>query len=36
MEHFLTNICTTEWNQQQDAGRSFAQACAALKLEHPG
>jgi 2-haloacid dehalogenase len=35
MEHFLENICTTEWNQQQDAGRSFAQACAALKLEHP-
>ena len=35
MEHFLGNICTTEWNQQQDAGRSFAQACAALKLEHP-
>ena len=35
MEVFLENICTTEWNQQQDAGRSFAQACAALKLEHP-
>jgi 2-haloacid dehalogenase len=35
MEHFLENICTTEWNQRQDAGRSFAQACAALKLEHP-
>ena len=35
MEDFLENICTTEWNQQQDAGRSFAQACAALKLEHP-
>ena len=35
MEHFLANICTTEWNLQQDAGRSFAQACATLKLEHP-
>ncbi len=35
MEHFLENICTTEWNQQLDAGRSFAEACAALKLEHP-
>ncbi len=35
MEQFLENICTTEWNQQQDAGRSFVQACAALKLEHP-
>jgi 2-haloacid dehalogenase len=20
MEHFLANICTTEWNLQQDAG----------------
>jgi 2-haloacid dehalogenase len=36
MEHFLANICTPEWNQQQDAGRSFAQACAALKRDHPG
>src|ERR1700756_1114137 len=35
MEHFLANICTTEWNLQQDAGRTFAEACAALKLEHP-
>ena len=36
MEHFLANICTTEWNLQQDAGRTFAEACAQLKLEHPG
>jgi 2-haloacid dehalogenase len=35
MEHFLANICTAEWNLQQDAGRSFAEACAALKLEYP-
>jgi len=35
MEHFLADICTTEWNLQQDAGRTFAEACAALKLEHP-
>ena len=34
MEHFLANICTTEWNLQQDAGRTFSEACAALKLEH--
>jgi 2-haloacid dehalogenase len=34
MEHFLANICTPEWNQQLDAGRSFAEACAALKVEH--
>lgn len=35
MEHFLANICTTEWNLQQDSGRTFTEACAALKLEHP-
>jgi 2-haloacid dehalogenase len=35
MEYFLANVCTPEWNQQLDAGRSFAEACAALKLEHP-
>ena len=23
MEYFLANVCTTEWNQQQDAGRIF-------------
>jgi len=36
MEHFLANVCTTEWNLQQDAGRNFAEASAALKREHPG
>jgi 2-haloacid dehalogenase len=35
MEHFLANVCTPEWNLQQDAGRTFAEASAALKLEHP-
>lgn len=35
MEHFLANICTPEWNLQQDAGRPFAVACSVLKLEHP-
>lgn len=35
MEDFLANICTAQWNLQQDAGRSFTEACAALKLEHP-
>ena len=35
MEDFLANICTPQWNLQQDAGRSFTEACAALKLEHP-
>lgn len=35
MEHFLANVCTSAWNSQQDAGRTFAEGCAALKLEHP-
>jgi 2-haloacid dehalogenase len=35
MEHFLTTVCTPSWNSQQDAGRSFAEACASLKLDHP-
>jgi 2-haloacid dehalogenase len=36
MEHFLANVCSPSWNSQQDAGRSFAEASASLKLEHPG
>jgi 2-haloacid dehalogenase len=36
MEHFLANICTPEWNLQQDGGRTFAEACTLLKNEHPG
>jgi len=34
MEHFLANVCTTIVELQQDAGRTFAEACASLKLEH--
>jgi len=35
MEEFLATVCTQSWNEQQDAGRSFADACTALKLVHP-
>lgn len=35
MERFLGEVCTSEWNLQQDAGRSFADASALLKREHP-
>lgn len=35
MEHFLASVCTSTWNEQQDAGRSFADGCAALKQLHP-
>jgi len=35
MEHFLTNVCTQDWNEGQDGGRSFADAAALLKADHP-
>ena len=34
MEHFLATVCTTEWNERQDAGRSFAQAIEELLPDH--
>src|SRR5512143_2318010 len=34
MEHFLANVCTTEWNERQDAGRSFAEATQELMAHH--
>jgi len=34
MEHFLANVCTTEWNQRQDAGRTFAEATQELLPRH--
>ena len=35
MERFLATVCTSDWNEEQDAGRTFADACALLKSEHP-
>jgi 2-haloacid dehalogenase len=35
MEEFLATVCTQSWNEQQDAGRTFADACNSLKLVHP-
>jgi 2-haloacid dehalogenase len=32
---FLENICTSEWNDQQDAGRSFEEATAELVARYP-
>ncbi len=32
---FLENICTSEWNDQQDAGRSFSEATEELIAKHP-
>ena len=34
MEHFLANVCTTEWNERQDSGRSFAEATQELLPHH--
>ena len=34
-EHFLTEVCPPEWNHQQDAGRSFADAEAEAISRHP-
>ncbi len=35
MEHFLATVCTSDWNLQQDAGRSLAEACALLRSGFP-
>jgi 2-haloacid dehalogenase len=32
---FLENICTSEWNDEQDAGRSFEEATRLLAEKHP-
>lgn len=35
VEDFLSRICTHDWNEQQDAGRSFAEGIALLGQQHP-
>jgi 2-haloacid dehalogenase len=35
MEHFLANVCTPDWNRQQDGGRTFAEAEAEAAARHP-
>lgn len=34
-EHFLKHICTSDWNEEQDAGRALAEATELLVAEHP-
>jgi len=34
MEAFLGEVCTVEWNERQDAGRTFAEAVAELMPKH--
>lgn len=34
-EYFLAEICSPDWNQQQDAGRSLKHATESLATQHP-
>ena len=34
-KHFFENICTMEWNEMQDEGRSIAEATTELAAKHP-
>ena len=35
MEAFLSDVCTPEWNAEQDRGRSWAEAVSLLTAQHP-
>jgi 2-haloacid dehalogenase len=35
MEWFLAHVCNSDWNLEQDRGRSFADAVSLLQQEHP-
>jgi 2-haloacid dehalogenase len=35
MEHFLKNICTDEWNLEQDKGRSLIEGTVLLQHKFP-
>ena len=35
-KHFFENICTSDWNEKQDAGRSLKEATEELVAKHPG
>lgn len=34
-KYFFENICTSDWNEQQDAGRSIKEATEELVAKHP-
>lgn len=34
-ERFLAEVCTPQWNHEQDRGRPLAEATALLQAEHP-
>lgn len=35
LDYFLENICTPDWNEKQDAGRSLSEAIRTLQERHP-
>ena len=35
-EYFFRHICTNDWNEEQDAGRSIVEATQELVTAHPG
>lgn len=35
VEYFLKEVCTSDWNEQQDAGRPLAEATRILVDKHP-
>ena len=35
LDHFLENVCTPDWNEKQDAGRSLSDAIRTLQERHP-
>ncbi|MBC9932390.1 HAD family hydrolase [Chitinophaga qingshengii] len=35
IDDFLENICTSDWNEEQDAGRSLQEATEQLVADHP-
>lgn len=36
IDWFFENVCTNEWNEKQDAGRSLQEATEELVVKHPG
>lgn len=35
MDHFLENICNSDWNERQDAGRPLSEGICTLQQRHP-
>lgn len=35
VDFFLNNICTSDWNEEQDGGRAIAEGTMLLQKEHP-